>query len=195
MNTISKKIFSHQLKFGSDNKKDYPGWEETILDSVCEIKKGKQLNKEELDQFGLYPCLNGGVLTSGFSEKYNTCENTITISEGGNSCGFVNFMKTKFWLGGHCYKVSPCQDLNLLYFYQLLKFNEENIMNLRVGSGLPNIQLKDLKRFAVKISLSTEEQNKIANFLLFIDSKTDIEVQLLGKLLEQKNYLLANMFI
>ena len=163
------------------------------MDSVCEIKKGKQLNKEELDRFGLYPCLNGGVLASGFSEKYNTCENTITISEGGNSCGFVNFMKTKFWLGGHCYKVSPFQDLNLLYFYHLLKFNEENIMNLRVGSGLPNIQLKDLKRFVVKISLSAEEQNKIANFLSFIDSKTDIEVQLLGKLLEQKNYLLANM--
>jgi type I restriction enzyme S subunit len=42
---------------------------------------------------------------SGYTDKFNSDENTITISEGGNSCGFVSFMKSKFWLGGHCYKI------------------------------------------------------------------------------------------
>lgn len=199
---IAKKIFSQQLRFKDDTSaslsaggNNFPEWKEIDLGNVCEIKKGEQFNKEELDETGLYPCLNGGISPSGFSEKYNTAENTITISEGGNSCGFVNFMTTKFWLGGHCYKILLSQNINLLYFYQLLKYNEQKIMSLRVGSGLPNIQLKDLKRLKIKISLAENEQQKIANFLSSIDSKIDIENQILQKLEEQKKYLLANMFV
>jgi len=75
-------------------------------------------------------------------------ENTITISEGGNSCGFVNYCKQKFWCGGHCYALKiTSHNLDKLFLYQLLKFLEKSIMNLRIGSGLPNIQKKDLKEF------------------------------------------------
>ena len=191
----AKKIFSGELRFKDDNGNDFPEWEEDCLENVCDIKKGEQFNKEDLNEIGLYPCLNGGISPSGFSEKYNTDENTITISEGGNSCGFVNIMKTKFWLGGHCYKILLFKKISLMYFYQLLKFNEQNVMNLRVGSGLPNIQMKSLKRFTIKISTSESEHNKIANFLSAIDSKIDIESQLLQKLEEQKKFLLQNMFV
>ena len=191
----AKKIFSQELRFKDDNGNDFPEWEEDCLENVCDIKKGEQFNKEDLNEIGLYPCLNGGISPSGFSEKYNTDENTITISEGGNSCGFVNIMKTKFWLGGHCYKILLFKKISLMYFYQLLKFNEQNVMNLRVGSGLPNIQMKSLKRFTIKISTSESEHNKIANFLSAIDSKIDIESQLLQKLEEQKKFLLQNMFV
>lgn len=192
---IAKKIFSQELRFKDENGNDFYEWTKVVLESVCDIKKGTQFNREELKEFGSYPCLNGGISPSGFSEKYNTSKNTITISEGGNSCGFVNFMKTKFWLGGHCYKVVIYNEINLLYFYQLLKFNEQNLMNLRVGSGLPNIQLKDLKRFSIEISLSEREQTKIANFLSSIDTKIDVETQLLQKLKAQKKFLLQNMFV
>ena len=192
---LAKKIFLQELRFKDDNGNDFPEWEEDCLENVCDIKKGEQFNKEDLNEIGLYPCLNGGISPSGFSEKYNTDENTITISEGGNSCGFVNIMKTKFWLGGHCYKILLFKKISLMYFYQLLKFNEQNVMNLRVGSGLPNIHMKSLKRFTIKISTSESEQNKIANFLSAIDSKIDIESQLLQKLEEQKKFLLQNMFV
>lgn len=193
--TLSKKIFSGELRLKDDNGNDFSEWEEDCLENVCDIKKGEQFNKEDLNEIGLYPCLNGGISPSGFSEKYNTDENTITISEGGNSCGFVNFMKTKFWLGGHCYKILLFKKISLMYFYQLLKFNEQNVMNLRVGSGLPNIQMKSLKRFTIKISTSESEQTKIANFLSAIDSKIDMENQLLQKLEEQKKFLLQNIFV
>ncbi len=192
---IAKKIFLQQLKFKDDDGKGFSEWKEICLENVCDIRKGEQFNKEELNETGLYPCLNGGISPSGFSKKYNSEENTITISEGGNSCGFVNFMTTKFWLGGHCYKILLSQKINLIYFYQLLKFNEKHIMNLRVGSGLPNIQMKSLKRFTIKISLSDNEQYKIANFLSSIDSKIDIETQLLKKLEGQKKFLLQNLFV
>ncbi|MDM1514788.1 restriction endonuclease subunit S [Myroides odoratimimus] len=40
-----------------------------------------------------------------------------------------------------------------------------------------------------------EEQKKIADYLSSIDSKIDIESQLLHKFEKQKRYLLANLFI
>ena len=92
------------------------------LSDICIIEKGKQINSDLLIEKGNYYMLNGGILPSGYLNEYNTNENTVTISEGGNSCGYVNFNKTKFWCGGHCYKIiSP--SVNTSYLYHLLKYN------------------------------------------------------------------------
>src|SRR5699024_1639006 len=153
---VSKKLFSQELRFtGFDDN-----WEVRKLKELCQVTKGKQLNREKLTKKGKYPCQNGGILPSGYTDKFNSEADSITISEGGNSCGYVNFIKTKFWLGGHCYKVTPLVNINKVYLYFLLKHNENSIMRLRVGSGLPNIQIKSIKKFKICISKSLEEQTK-----------------------------------
>ena len=40
--------------------------------------------------------INGGVLPSGYIDLFNSSENTITVSQGGASAGFVNFIEEKF---------------------------------------------------------------------------------------------------
>ena len=55
------------------------------LDKICEIVKGKQLNKERLLKEGNYPVINGGIVPSGYWNEYNFNENLITISQGGAS--------------------------------------------------------------------------------------------------------------
>ena len=139
------------------------------LKDICIIEKGKQVNSEFLLDTGKYYMLNGGILPSGYLDDYNTEENTITISEGGNSCGFVKYNKEKFWGGGHCYKILNSK-INNVYLYQLLKYNENKIMDLRVGSGLPNIQKKDLENFKFEIH-NDINQKKIANYLNNFDKK------------------------
>ena len=49
--------------------------------------------------------MNGGVEPSGYYNDYNVEANTISISEGGNSCGYVQFNTFPFWSGGHCYSI------------------------------------------------------------------------------------------
>ncbi len=191
MRIIREKIFKQQMRFTREKTQ----WKELKLDDFTDIKKGEQLNKEDLTEKGIYPCLNGGVNFSGYTDKYNTNANTITISEGGNSCGYVNFLTSNFWLGGHCYKIVPKSTINLIYFYHLLKFNEDKIMKLRVGSGLPNIQQKDLRNFKVSITVSSGEQTQIANSLASLDAKIETEKQLLEQYKQQKTYLLQNLFI
>jgi type I restriction enzyme S subunit len=166
---IMQKMFSQEVRFKKEGNSDFLDSEEKSLGEVCEIKKGKQLNKEELEKAGSYPAINGGIEPSGYTEEWNTIENTITISEGGNSCGYVNFIKTKFWSGGHCYSLLNLKnDVVIEYLYQSLKFNQNRIMRLRVGSGLPNIQKGDITNFKMPFP-SKQEQQKIADFLSSID--------------------------
>ena len=163
------------------------------LKNVSNITKGEQINSEELSKSGSYYMLNGGTEPSGYLEKYNTLENTITISEGGNSCGYVKYNKYKFWCGGHCYSIKN-KLIDNHYLYQLLKFNEKKIMRLRIGSGLPNIQKKDLENFELFIH-EKNNQYKIANLLMKYDAKIELEKNKLDKLTSLKTGLLQNMFI
>ena len=189
-----QKIFSQEIRFKDDNGQEFPMWEKKKLGDAVDIIKGEQLNRNELQSYWDYPCLNGGVEPSGYTDKYNTDENTITISEGGNSCGYVNLMKTKFWCGGHCYKLVP-KGLNTLYLYQLLKHNEMKIMELRVGTGLPNIQRKDIMRYQLHVTTSPPEQTKIANFLSAIDDKIKYAQMQIEKALVWKRGLMQQMFV
>jgi len=200
---VMQKIFKQELRFKDDTSttlsasdgKAFPEWEEKKLGQTGNIKKGKQLNKEELTLSGTYPCQNGGISPSGYTEEYNTVGNTITISEGGNSCGYVNYMQSKFWCGGHCYSILELKkEVNALFLFQYLKFNEYGIMRLRVGSGLPNIQKKDLLMFEVKLPC-IEEQTKIANFLSAIDRNIELVTKKIEHTKTYKKGLLQQMFV
>ncbi len=68
-------------------------WNCTCLSDISTIKKGKQLNAVDMISDGAYYVMNGGITPSGNTDDWNTAENTISISEGGNSCGYVAFNK------------------------------------------------------------------------------------------------------
>ena len=150
-------------------KRRLPGFsgEWIISNQLFEVVKGEQINGSELQDDLPYPLYNGGVSASGYTSDYNF-ENKVIISEGGNSCGYINYIKTKFWAGGHCYVVVNAKVLND-YLYQLLKLHETNIMALRVGSGLPNIQKEELKKLRFSYPKDTEEQQAIVKVLDDID--------------------------
>lgn len=170
------------------------GWEIKNISQICYLKKGIQFNKLDLDKEGLYPCINGGVEPSGFSSKLNTEKNTITISEGGNSCGFVNYIDKPFWLGGHCYALLELKNgINKDFLYQALKGAQDNIMDLRVGSGLPNIQQKAIKVFEIKTPKSTTEQKKIAEILSKVDTAIEQTQNLITKYQRIKTGLMQDL--
>ena len=166
-----------------------------MLSEICEITKGKQINGEFLSEKGKYYVMNGGTEPSGYYNIYNVEANTISISEGGNSCGYVQFNTSPFWSGGHCYTIQKIADnVDNLYLYHFLKSKEDAIMKLRIGSGLPNIQKKDLAIFKIKIP-TVEQQKAISTFLSSLERKAEIEERIQNVMQKQKLYLLQQMFI
>ena len=69
-----------------------------------------------------------------------------------------------------------------------------DIMALRIGSGLPNIQKKDLGNFPILLP-DIYKQNKVAGLFDVIQQKMDVETKLRDYQLVQKQYLLAQLFI
>lgn len=166
-------------------------WREVKLGEICEIKKGEQLNKNILSNDVGFPVINGGIEPSGYTQKWNTKENTITISEGGNSCGYINLLKEKFWSGGHCYTLLNLKiDKNFLYQY--LKYKQDDIMKLRVGSGLPNIQKNTIENFYIVEPL-LKEQQKIAEVLTAYDDEINLLNLKLENLKKQKQGLMQKL--
>lgn len=167
-------------------------WKELKINKITSIKKGEQVNKEVLFSNAKYPVINGGITPSGYLDTYNTKANTITLSEGGNSCGYVNFMTTPFWSGGHCYTINVKDGINNLFIYQLLKNNEKYIMSLRVGSGLPNIQIKDLGNLKFMIP-AYQEQTAIAEVLTAADREIELAQAKLELYRRQKRGLMQQL--
>ena len=179
---IEKLIFDKERMFSFLMKKILSKKENTCyLNKIVTIKKGNQLNKENMISNGTVPVLNGGIFYSGFTNFANTQKNTIAISEGGNSCGYVNFVSEDFWAGGHCYTLElKNKDVETKFLYWMLKSKEKEIMKLRVGSGLPNIQQNDLCNLKIEI-YNKNDQLKIIELL----DCQQREISLLKKQLEQ----------
>ena len=180
-------------------KRRFPGftepWEKRKLGLESDVKKGTQINLEYLDPNGAYYVLNGGRKPSGYTQNWNTKENTISISEGGESCGFVNLNEEKFWSGGHLYTINKLNDnINVFYLYNYLKSIERKIMGLRVGSGLPNIQIDAIKNIGL-ILPTLPEQTKIGNFFSNLDSLISAQENKLEKLKALKQAYLTEMFV
>lgn len=133
------------------------------LGEVVNIEKGKQLNKETLSEKGKYPAYNGGMSYSGFTDNYNYNENTIIISQGGASAGFVNFIKTKFYANAHCYIVLPNYEIvNNRYVYHFLKLNQEKLSAKQHGAGIPALKINEILNLKIPIPPLPEQERIVA---------------------------------
>ena len=166
-----------------------------LLSELVNIVKGKQINADTLSETGDYYVMNGGITPSGYYSEYNVPAGSISISEGGNSCGYVQFNEKPFWSGGHCYSLQCRTNLvDYKYIYYYLKTKEADVMALRIGSGLPNIQKKDIEKFTISYP-SLQLQKQFVKALDALSGKINTEKNLLEKYCRQKSYLLSQMFI
>lgn len=134
--------------------------EYSSLGKYINIYTGIQFNKKDMSEVGTYPVLNGGINPSGFTENFNEQENTITISQGGASAGYVNWMKCKFWAGAHCFIVKPnINILNKRYLYFLLKDSEQRLMQSKHGAGIPGLNRDNIRNLIIPIPpLAVQEE-------------------------------------
>ncbi len=134
------------------------------LGDLLAVHTGKQLNRNDMLDNAPYPVMNGGRVASGYTNTPNEKANSITISQGGESSGFVNWVETDFWAGAHCYVVENTYNQNLRFLFHLLKHNEYNIMQSKQGAGIPGLTRKNL--YSIKIPIpSIAEQERIVAIL------------------------------
>lgn len=130
----------------------YEGVEFKPIGRVCTIKKGEQLNKDKLKDNGKYPVINGGINPSGYWDDYNYNANMITISQGGASAGYVNYITTPFWAGAHCYVVEKCENnVNYRYLYHFIKMQQNKFMQSQYGAGIPSLNIGTINSVMIPV--------------------------------------------
>jgi len=159
------------------------GVEWKTLGEVARLEKGKQLNKTALLEEGAYPAYNGGVSFSGFTNTYNYKENTIIISQGGASAGFVNFVTTKFYANAHCYVILPNTELvENRFVYHLLKSSQEILMSRQLGAGIPALRTSEILGIPIPLPpLPIQEE-----IVRILDKFTTLEAELEAELEARK---------
>lgn len=132
------------------------------LKEIFDINYGGNLDTIETDM--LYPSIGGGSKISKYTNKYNLNENTIIISRSG-SCGKVNIIKTKSFLGSYGYSLIPkVNDINIKYIYYYLKYKEAELEQLSSGATVNNIN-RDILYDYIIIIPSSELQQRIVEQL------------------------------
>lgn len=168
-------------------------WRTVALSDVATVWKGQQLNKDAMVEDGAYYALNGGIKPSGRTTEWNCETDTITVSSGGNSCGFIRFNSERFWCGGDCFalkNLSPEVDVSYLFHY--LKGQQHRMMALRTGSGIPHVYRSDIEAFPVVLP-DLVTQTTIARYLNALRQEIDLLGQSVAALKTQKRGLMQKL--
>ncbi|MPS65493.1 MAG: restriction endonuclease subunit S [Chryseobacterium sp.] len=190
-NTLSKKIFSRQLRFKDDNGNDFPEWQHKKLGELATITTGSS-NREDSILDGEYTFFDRSqdVRTS---KRYLFNKEAVIVPGEGQKFTPKYFMG-KFDLHQRTYAIFDFIELSGKYLYYHIDIDEKYLQSQAVGSTVKSLRLPMFQSMPIKLP-PLEEQMKIANFLLSIDTKIDVETELLEKLEKQKKYLLQNLFI
>ena len=142
------------------------------LSDLTKYSKGVQINGDNLIDDGKYIYLNGGINPSGRWNEANVDCNTITISEGGNSSGYINYLTEPFWCGAHCYYLYDGPK-NTRYLYYALKSQQERLFRIRSGACMPNIKKADLGKFEFEYNSDENKQEEVVSVLSMVESILD----------------------
>ncbi|GHS21447.1 hypothetical protein VN1289_00940 [Helicobacter pylori] len=164
---LSLELLSQRKRLKGFNQ----AWQRVRLGDIAEIKRGVRITKNELDVFGKYPVVSGGVGFLGYTNNFNRYENTITIAQYGTA-GYINFQKNKFWANDVCFCIYPNKDIiKNIFLYYFLKVNQNYLYEISNRNATPYSISKD-KILDFEIPLPPlNEQSAIANILSALDNE------------------------
>ena len=190
----AKKIFSQELRFKDDKGNEFLEWENILLGDTLDYEQPTNylVSSTEYDDSFETPVVTAGkTFILGYTDDKNGVFEkeklpVIIFDDFTTASQFVDF---PFKAKSSAMKILKVKnDTNIRFIFEALQ-----MINYEVG-GHGRHWISVFSNLSIFVP-SFPEQTKIANFLSAIDSKIDMENQLLQKLEEQKKYLLQNMFV
>lgn len=191
---ISKKIFTQEWRFKDAYGNDFSEWEGILLGDALNYEQPTNylVSSTEYDDSFETPVVTAGkTFILGYTaEKNGVFEKeklpVIIFDDFTTASQFVDF---PFKAKSSAMKILKAKNNNNIRFI----FEALQMINYEVG-GHGRHWISVFSNLNISIP-PFPEQTKIASFLSAIDSKIDMENQLLQKLGEQKKFLLQQMFV
>ena len=163
------------------------------LGEIARIYQPQTISSTELTEDGFLVYGANGII--GKYKEYNHKTEQICITCRGNTCGIVNYTKPMSWITGNAMVINTDEHQNKVckrYLYHYL--SAYNFNSLISGSGQPQIVRTPLEQLKVTLPTFLEQKQK-ATFLDKIQGKIEISNKTLNLYLQQKQYLVRQMFI
>lgn len=204
---MMQKIFGRELRFKDDEGRDYPEWEEKKFKDFTKINQGLQIPISErytTEGENRYFYITNEFLKSDSETKYYIenpsesviCyEDDILMTRTGNTGKVVTGVKGAFH--NNFFKIAYDKEkYDRMFLYYILTSHkmQKNIIRLAGSSTIPDLNHSDFYNIKVKLPI-IEEQKKIADLLIRLDSKISKEQEKLDSLNEYKKGLLQQMFV
>jgi type I restriction enzyme, S subunit len=213
-----QKIFSQQIRFKDENGNDYPDWEEKKLGEYIDLLSGFAFKGSTISENPSgKPLLRGVNITEGeirhsnemdryylgptdILNKYIVIENDLVIGMDGSKVGKNSSLISQSDEGAllvqRVARIRPTARSNIRYIYQLIRSPKfiRYVDTVNTSSGIPHISLKQIKDFLVPMP-SLNEQDKIGNLLMEMDTKISLMKLSISKMKYFKKGLLQQMFV
>ena len=163
------------------------------LNEIASIYQPQTISSTELTEDGF--CVYGANGIIGKYKDYNHKTEQICITCRGNTCGMVNYTKPMSWITGNAMVINTDEYQNKVckryLFHYLSAYNFNHIIS---GSGQPQIVRTPLEQLKITLPTVLEQEQK-AMFLDKIQCEIEIGNRILSLYMQQKQYLLRQMFI
>ena len=192
------------MRFQDNNGSDFPSWEPKKLKEVCDINPKIKSIPNSFYYIDLESVVNGRLLkevrilkdeapsrAQRVLAKNDVLFQMVRPYQKNN----LFFSKKGEYVASTGYaQIRAKQSSQFVYQYLHNQKFVDKVIERCTGTSYPAINSTDLGNIEIDYP-SLAEQIKIADFLSSIDTKIDLENQLLQKLGDQKKYSLANLFI
>ncbi|WP_426482228.1 restriction endonuclease subunit S [Chryseobacterium sp. R2ACT005] len=185
INNFRRRLFNKKLSFRLESHKTE--WKEYTISEILKIGSGKDykhLNTGKIPVFG-----TGGLMT--FVDKYLYNGETVCIGRKGTidkpmyHNGKIWTVDTLFYT--HSFK--NCIPKFVFHLFKTIKWLE-----YKEASGVPSLSKSTIEKIRIRVP-TIKEQEIIVSFLGEIDNKIQLEKSILEKFIQNKNYLLKQMFV
>lgn len=211
---LMQKLFTRQLRFKSDDGKDFPAWKEKKLGEIAIFSKGSGYSKSDLVSSGTPVILYGRLYTkyetvisdvdTFVQEKKNSVisvGNEIIVPASGETAEDISrasvVKHNGIILGGDLNIIKVDLNHYIPEFIALCISNGEpkkRMAKLAQGKTIVHLHNSDLQQLIFSIPCK-EEQQKIADCLSSIDSLIQNQQKVVTTWQQRKKALLQQMFI
>ena len=204
---LMQKLFTQQLRFKSDNGKDFPAWEEKKLGDVCSYIGGGTPSKKVKEYWNgninwasvkditgkyLYETQDKISQLGADSSATNICEPDSLLLITRMSPGKTVITKCITAINQDLKIVKS--DINVEFLHLLFQSIQTKIDEKTSGTTVKGISIEGLNQIDIRLPCKAEQQ-KIADCLSSIDSLIQNQQKVVSTWQQRKKALLQQMFV
>ena len=133
------------------------------LGNDCDLKRGKRLVKNELQEEGVFPVYQNSIIPLGYYHESNfNGDKTFIISAG--SAGEIVYSYEDFWAADDVYVLNTQENILNKYLYYFLMSKQYIIKSKVRKASVPRLSKEDIEKITITIP-PISLQNKIVKIL------------------------------